>query len=500
MDSNSSDGFEVIANNRAARQYATRGSHLIFFHIYFAHYIKYAIAEFHKDIFRITEDALNRLAMIVAFRGSGKSTIVTFSYALWAILGVQQKKFVLIICQTQAQAKQHMTNIKYELEDNQLLKSDMGPFREETGGEQWAISSLVFQNTGARIMIASLEQSVRGLRHHQHRPDLIILDDIEDVNSTKTMESRNRTFEWFTREIVPLGDIGTRTIIVGNLLHEDSLVMRLKRKIDEKEMSGVYRWFPLLDAEGICAWPGKFDIQQKIDELRQSVANELAWRQEYLLEIVSDHTRVVHPEWIQYYDEIPKREHKDAAIVGVDLAISQKATADCTAMVTLVTQSYGSKLRAYVLPNPVNDRLTFPDVVQTAAALKANIKAHNCESPEFYVESNGFQEIYVQAFGQAGCRVEGVKQFSDKRSRIALTTDLIKNGIVKFPKTGCEDLILQLTGFGRENHDDLADAFATAMMAVMEKINGSRSFEAWKELCEANGGSMWFSWDQLRHL
>jgi predicted phage terminase large subunit-like protein len=248
-------------------------------------------------------------------------------------------------------------------------------------------------------------------------------------------------------------------------------------------MKGVYKWFPLIDAGGVCSWPGKFDTQEKIDELRQSVGNELAWRQEYLLEIISDHTRVVHPEWVQCYDEIPKQEHKDAAIVGVDLAISQKATADYTAMVTILTQSYGSKLRAYVLPNPINDHLTFPDVVQTAAAIKAKLKTSHCESPEFVVESNGFQEIYVQAFAQAGCKVEGVKQMSDKRSRIALTTDLIKNGIVKFPKTGCEDLLMQLTGFGSENHDDLADAFATAMIAVMEKINGSRSFEAWKELC-----------------
>lgn len=496
-NNNGGDMFDALSRDRDARREVTRQSHFLFFHLYFAHYVKYPIAEFHRDIFRITEDAVNKLAMIIAFRGSGKSTLVTFSYALWAILGVQQKKFVLINCQTQAQAKQHMTNIKFELEQNRLLKSDMGPFKEEVGGEQWAISSLVFQNTGSRIMIASLEQSVRGLRHHEHRPDLIILDDVEDMNSTKTMESRNKTFDWFTREIIPLGDMGTRTMIVGNLLHEDALVMRLKKKIDEGHMKGVCRWFPLIDADGNCLWPGKFDTPGKIEELRQSVGNELAWRQEYLLEIVSDHTRVVHPEWIQYYDEIPAYEHKNSALVGVDLAISQKTTADYTAMVTIVTQSYGSKLRAYVLPNPINDHLTFPDAVQTAAAIKANLKTSRCESPEFVVESNGFQEIYVQAFAQAGCKVEGVKQMNDKRSRIALTSDLIKNGIIKFPKHGCEDLILQLTGFGNENHDDLADAFATAMIAVMDKIDGSRSFEVWREMCQRNGGSMWFSWDQL---
>jgi hypothetical protein len=244
--SSQESGLNIVLESRAARQFATQQSHLTFFHLYFPHYVKHSIAEFQRDIFRITEDQSNKLACIVAFRGSAKSTLVTFSYSLWAILGIQQKKFVLIICQTQAQARQHMSNLKYELEHNALLKSDLGPFNEDPTLGEWAISSLVFQNTGARIMIASVDQSIRGIRHHEYRPDLLILDDIEDMNSAKTYESRTKLFDWFTREVIPLGDIDTRTIIVGNLLHEDALVMKLRRMIDKKELKGIYRWFPLL--------------------------------------------------------------------------------------------------------------------------------------------------------------------------------------------------------------------------------------------------------------
>src|ERR1700690_4379713 len=108
------NAFDEISKNRNVRREVARQSHLMFFHLYFPHYVKYAIAEFQKDIFRVTEDQSNKLACIVAFRGSGKSTLVTFSYSLWATLGIQQKKFVLIICQTQAQARQHMANLKFE--------------------------------------------------------------------------------------------------------------------------------------------------------------------------------------------------------------------------------------------------------------------------------------------------------------------------------------------------------------------------------------------------
>jgi predicted phage terminase large subunit-like protein len=460
--------IDAIAKDRVVRQTVARESHLMFFHLYFSHYVKYQIAEFQKDIFRITEDTSNKLACVVAFRGSAKSTIVTLSYSLWAILGIQQKKFVLIICQTQAQARQHMINIRRELENNKLLKSDMGPFQEETGGE-WALSSLVFRNTNARITVASVEQSIRGMRHYEHRPEVLILDDVEDMNSCKTREGREKTFDWFTREVIPLGDIGTRTIIVGNLLHEDSLMMRLKTKIESKEVRGLFRWYPLVDDDGQCLWPGKFDTEEKIEDLRRSVANELAWQQEYLLRIVSDSTRVVFPEWIQYYNAIPKpiKDSNPLIATGVDLAVKDKETSDYTAMVTAEIHGYGKDMRIYILPNPINAHLTFPDILATIKTLHENFKLRT-QYQKIYVEDVQAQNYVVQSLERDRVPVKGINPGGyDKRMRIAFTSEAIRSGIVLFPREGAEILISQLVGFGFEHHDDLADAFA---MMINETI------------------------------
>lgn len=485
---NDNEIFEAIAKDRAVRQAVTKQSHPMFFSIMFSKYVKYQTAEFQKDIFRITEDQSNKLACIVAFRGSGKSTLITLSYALWSILGVQQKKFVLIICQTQAMARHHMANIKHELEHNDLLKSDLGPFREEDNDGEWAMSSLVFHNTGARIMAASVDQSIRGVRHHEHRPDLIILDDIEDLGSTKTIEGRNKTFDWFTREIVPLGDIGTRIIIVGNLLHEDSLMMRLRKKIDNKEIGGIYRWFPLVGEDGKCLWPEKFDTEDKLDDLRKSVANELAWRQEYLLEIASDTSRVIFPEWIQRSD-LPKDVYREAwaVIIGVDLAISQKTSADYTAIVTGVLCGSGDDIKMYILPNPINKRMTYAEAIET---IRGHAKSLPFKiTPTIVIEANGFQKIYAEQLSRdTGFTVEEVKNTSDKRTRIALTSYYTRNGLIQFSKVGNEDLITQLTGFGSENHDDLADAFSTMVIHSIELISQDRSFYEWRQWVIKNGG------------
>lgn len=476
---NNENVFEKMMDDRDYRRDWTKESHLLFFHMYLAHYVRYPIADFQKEIFEITEDEKNKLACITAFRNSAKSTLVTLSYSLWSILGRQQKKFVLIICQTQSQARQHMANIRSELESNKLLKSDLGPFREESGGE-WAMSSLVFSNTGARISIGSLDQSIRGLRHHEHRPDLVILDDIEDLNSTKTFDSREKTFNWFTREIIPLGDVDTKVVIVSNLLHEDCLVMRLKKKIDNGELKGIFKWYPLVDDSGKCSWPGKFKTEADIDELRQKVANELAWQQEYLLKIISDSTRVVWTDWLKYYDHLPKEKPRDI-VVGVDLAISQSSIADFTSLVTLKVYGLGDKIKAYVLPNPINKRMTFPETMDTIAAVNKSFKISDV-TPQFYIESNGFQEIYVQEANKRNCYVTGIKTVTDKRMRLALTSNLIRNGNILFPKTGAEELIAQITDFGKEGHDDLCDGFSIAVFFVIETIKNDKDVDMWIEL------------------
>ena len=160
-----------------------------------------------------------------------KSTIMTLSLPIWAVLGAPQKKFVLILTKTQAQAKVHFANLKRELEGNTLLKADLGPFQDDSA--EWGQYSTVLTKYGARITAASSEQSIRGLRHGEHRPDLIIVDDPEDLQSVKTLEGRDKTYQWLTGEVIPGGDKGTKIIVVGNLLHEDSVMMRLKDGIEK---------------------------------------------------------------------------------------------------------------------------------------------------------------------------------------------------------------------------------------------------------------------------
>lgn len=217
----------------------------------------------------------------MAFRGSGKSTILNLSYALWSILGVRQKKCVLIISRTQDLVATHIRNIKQELESNKLLRDDLGPFKEEN--EKWGTLSLLLPYMNARIIGVPRGQSIRGIRHGSHRPDLIICDDLEDSSSAATDDELESTYEWFKNELMPAGDSETDIIVLGNLLHRKSLLMRLQDQIARGSIDGIFRAYPFIDNKGKPLWPGKFPSEKAIGELKKTIVDQKTWRQEYLL-------------------------------------------------------------------------------------------------------------------------------------------------------------------------------------------------------------------------
>lgn len=454
-----------IIEDRSVRLALTYKSHFWFFHTYLAHYVKYPTADFQKEMFELTENKSIKSAVIVSFRGSSKSTIMSVSYPIWSIIGEPQKKFILILSQTQYQSRLHLQNLKQELESNQLLKQELGPFEQRDG--EWGSISLVIPKFGARITVASSEQSIRGIRHGEHRPDLIICDDVEDLASVKTKEGRDKTHNWLTGEVIPTGDRDTKLIIIGNLLHEDSLLMRLKEGIEKKKFRGVFRAYPLLDDNGISLWPGKFRTPADVEELQQSTGNENAWQREYMLRIISDVGRVIHPEWIHRYEELPE-ELPNYTATGIDLAISEKDTADYTAMVSACVYGTGNNLRIYILPNPVNERLDFPKTVERIEELHQSIRS--IAYHRIYIEEVGYQTSLIHQLRTKGITAEGVNPHgSDKRSRLAFTGDHIYVGKIFFPAKGAERLIGQLVNFGTEKHDDLADAFSILIFKVIER-------------------------------
>lgn len=493
MNDLSPQTIKSLVKNQDARRALTKDSHKIFFSVYFPSYITHGFAPFHHEMFQLSEDEKVRMLVVMSFRGSGKSTILNTSLAIWSILGKQQKKFVLILSETQEQARTHLKNLKTVLEENELLRADLGPFQEIE--EPWNATTLIIPKYGARITVASSEQSVRGMRNNEHRPDLIIADDIESTPSVKTRDGRNKIDDWFTSEILPIGDIGTRIVVVGNQLHRDSLLMRLKARITEGEMSGVYKQYPLLDENGDCLWPQKFKTEKDIEDLRKTIGREEVFLREYLLQLVDKKDQVIKKEWIAFYETLPeihgdkeepefylgrqikvltwpKKPEKEpfeyrGTIVGIDPAISLSDAADSTAMVACHVFGYGENLRIFILPLVINEKLTLQNIIAKAKRYKEMFPR---ETVRFVVEDVAAQNYLIQLMKAEGLFVSAMKVSGlSKHDRLVNSTLHFEKGRVLFPKKGAEQLIEQVLDFGTEKHDDLADAL-TSMIAEISRV------------------------------
>ncbi len=276
-------------------------------------------------------------------------------------------------------------------------------------------------------------------------------------------------WNWFTGEVMPIGDLNTKIVIIGNLLHEDSLMMRLKESINGGKMDGVYKEYPLLDKNDNIAWLGKYPSMMHIETKRRQVADESAWYREYLLKFISDDKRIVQRNWPKFYDKLPDLRNYRILGIGIDLAISEKSSADFTALVPFIVVGYGDDLKIYILPHIVNKRVNFPDTILEIKKLCAILEQDFKRVPMVFVENVSYQMAVVQQLTIEKVLAEPVAiSGMNKQTRLEMATPYIRQGKVLFPQQGAESLISQIVNFGIEKHDDLVDAFTIIVLKVLE--------------------------------
>jgi len=466
--------IKQLLKDRKALIAATQRNFFLFFYIYFGRHIQDPIAPFHFQMFRIAEDERIKRAGVMTFRNSGKSTILNTAYALWAIMGTIKKKHVVIASQSQQRAKDHLMNVRKEIENNRLLSENLGPF--SLGEDRWGATTLIIPNYEARISTISVEEGIRGLKEGPYRPDLIIADDIEDSNSVKTQEVRDKTFDWFTGELLPLGSTDVKVVVLGNFLHSDSVLSRLEKMIKEEEMKGAFLRIPLVDKKNNIAWLGKFASLEAVEEFRRSIGNEKTWQRDFLLRNVPDENQIILKEWFKEYSVMPNLKGDDyiGTFIGIDPAGSNKESADCTAMVAASIFGRGKEMKIYIHPNPINKRLRFNEIRDQAILLSKTLGGNYPAT--VIVEDVGIQKWLTQELEDSGIPVEEFKVAGmNKGDRLTIAASLMQAGKVFFPKNGVKDLRLQLLGFGNERHDDLVDAFTVLILEIMKNDGGAPS-------------------------
>lgn len=173
-------------------------------------------------------------------RGNAKSTWTTFLLPLW-VAAFRKRRYPLIVSETKLQGETFLSFIKLELETNERLKQD---FPELVGeGPVWRSDQIITRN-GVKVQAAGAGQKLRGLRHGNLRPDLVIGDDLENDESVESPDQRKKLENWFFKALMKIGQPDTVYIVVGTILHHESLLQKLLDKPGWKgrKFKAVIRW------------------------------------------------------------------------------------------------------------------------------------------------------------------------------------------------------------------------------------------------------------------
>jgi predicted phage terminase large subunit-like protein len=158
-------------------------------------------------------------------RGSAKSTVVTLAYVLREVLEGREP-YVWIVSETKHQAHGHLESIKLELLDNPNLRE-----RYQKGvdkGSVWTVARLRLNND-ALIEAFGAGQPLRGRRNRQHRPSLIVCDDLQGETHGESPRRRDVTRRWFRGTLLKAGDRRTNVINLATALHREALALELCR-------------------------------------------------------------------------------------------------------------------------------------------------------------------------------------------------------------------------------------------------------------------------------
>jgi len=191
-------------------------------------------------------------------RESAKSTLTVTGQTLWRICN-NYGNYIQIIKDTGPQAELDLMGIREELEDNELIHRDYGNL---VGKEKWGNTEVLTSN-GILIQALGAGMKIRGRKYRQHRPDLIILDDIENEENTNTPEQRKKLYDWLSKAVLKAGSTKTVYFFIGTILHYDSLLSNILENPGwkSKKYQAVLSW-----AENQILWDEWKNIYINIDD------------------------------------------------------------------------------------------------------------------------------------------------------------------------------------------------------------------------------------------
>lgn len=412
---------------------------------------------FHKEILDLISDKNNRRIGVIAPRGHAKSTTVDMTYPLWAGC-FEQEEFIVIISDTYTQAAEFINALKDEFENNPKIKWLFGNMK----GDDWQDGEFVLSN-GIKYAAKGSGMKIRGIRHRHTRPTLMIFDDIENDENIKSAEQRQKLYHWFTKAAIPALARGGRAVVIGTILHFDSLVNKVMKQQDVFKSWQTRVFYAITteeDGTERALWPEHRSLEKlramRDDPGDQDFIGSITFAQEYQHKPFSEEDAIIQPDWIKECEpsQVPDKHTRLARVLTIDPAASERQTADFTAMIVADLYTDGN-----VYIRAIRNQRTSPSV--TADTVR--------ELDEIYkpqvigIEKGALGLVFRDLL--EGLPVIGLEPDKDKVRRLLAVSRFFEAGRVYTVKNiqNGQAFREQLIEFPKGTHDDMVDAAAYAV-------------------------------------
>jgi len=262
----------IKTGTQAQRIYACSKSFPAFALYYFTEYFTNKIAPFHWDFYEdcqnLVDNILKEVAWI-AFRESSKTTIAKM-FVVWCIV-YQKKHYINYDSYDSSNAEAALFDIAVTLQTNNKILRDFGQlyFATTSGKAEKETKvkrkgNFVTENK-VKVEAFSTQVPIRGRIYKQYRPDLCILDDIEN-NITKNSIPTILSIRGHIDEMRTGLPERSSVLYLGNLITEDGVIDYVMDILKNRD-NAIVRNIPVI-VDGKPTWEDKYVLTD--EEANQS--------------------------------------------------------------------------------------------------------------------------------------------------------------------------------------------------------------------------------------
>ena len=276
-------------------------------HTFFPDAVRQLTPGFHREVFAQVENPCNRQVGLEVFRGGAKTTILRLVMSKRIAYGVSRT--IMVLSASQSHALHSVRWVRKQVEFNKVWTQFYGMEK----GDKWTDEHLEIKHRILGITItlvaAGITGQTRGLNIDGYRPDLILVDDPDDEETTSTPEQRQKTQNRFFGAVV--------NSLTPASENPEAKIVLLQTSLDKEDLintchndpSWVTCKYSIFDEEGNSRWSERYPTEEVIADKAAYMARGqiLLWLREKECTVGDEETADFREHWIQYWDLLPDK-------------------------------------------------------------------------------------------------------------------------------------------------------------------------------------------------